>query len=328
MITGIDLSGYKTNVDYSKLNANAAFAIVRAGYGVTADQMYSAHWSNITVPKGSYWYWSSLKTAQSQADKWQEVIGADTGELPLFADIEENYGGAYGNWSDILEFLTAMEGKYPNKPIYIYTRSSWWRERIPASKYSEFLKFQLWVANYGVLHPAIYPWTDWIFWQYAGDSFQGKIYGMSTCDLNYFNGSSEDFEKMFGVASGSSNSIDRRIMKGTALISGINVKPMTGGVTATQLAVGEVVYGDLSSQESDLINITKVFQSDGVTVRMELPMACKVSIGDWLSVTVGEEPDTTPPPADVPSVMEGTFTFEDTDGHAWQASNVVMPRIK
>jgi hypothetical protein len=97
-------------------------------------------------------------------------------------------------------------------------------------------------------------------------------------------------------------------MKGTALVSGVNVKNTSSGLVVTTLNKGEVVFGDYSSSNSDLINVENVYQSDGVTLRMALGQSCKVSIQGLLSVVAGTEPSPSPTPTPTPTPTPSPVT--------------------
>lgn len=86
-----------------------------------------------------------------------------------------------------------------------------------------------------------------------------------------------------------------------------NIKPMSGGEKIDTLGIGEFVFGDYSSQETDIINVNKIYTKDGF-VRRTLSVPCKVFIGNNLIVTnetesetptEPEEPTTDPDPEPV-----------------------------
>jgi len=89
-----------------------------------------------------------------------------------------------------------------------------------------------------------------------------------------------------------------------------NIKPMAGGAAIATLTAGQYVFGDLSSQGTDIINFSHYYTADGVKVELGKP--CKVFISTNLIVT--NENETTPPPdpdtsSDV--IVKAVIYFED-----------------
>ena len=74
-----------------------------------------------------------------------------------------------------------------------------------------------------------------------------------------------------------------------------NIKPMAGGGAIATLSGGQYVFGDLSSQATDIINFSHFYTASGV--KIELGKPCKVYIGTNLILT-NETETTTPPDPD------------------------------
>lgn len=84
-------------------------------------------------------------------------------------------------------------------------------------------------------------------------------------------------------------------MKATAKEGTIsNIKPMAGGGAIATLTGGQYVFGDLSSQGTDIINFSHYYTATGVKVELGKP--CKVYIGTNLIITNETEPTTPPDP--------------------------------
>jgi hypothetical protein len=89
-----------------------------------------------------------------------------------------------------------------------------------------------------------------------------------------------------------------------------NIKPMSGGAAITTLTAGQYVFGDLSTQGTDIINFSHFYTASGV--RIELGKPCKVYIGTNLILTNETEPTTPPDPE--PSngaIVKAVIYFED-----------------
>jgi GH25 family lysozyme M1 (1,4-beta-N-acetylmuramidase) len=118
-----------------------------------------------------------------------EVLGNDAGELELWMDFEDNYGGQFGgmkNWYDFAERLKALR---PDKQLGVYTGYYYWLENLTPS-HIYFAQYPLWIASYQTLKPRIpQTWSDWLMWQYT-DKGQGNLYGVKSAniDLNYRRG--------------------------------------------------------------------------------------------------------------------------------------------
>jgi len=209
-VLGTDVSFYEDNpdtpknIDYEKMkSAGCGFTIIRAGQHIWPDVDYQKNF-NLSklagLPRGSYWFYDSRSSPKSQADLWKQVVGNDSGELPLFADYEENYKGSYAGGENFKQFLEEVKVNFPGKEIIIYTGYWYWRDNVSTSLHAYFSQYGLWIANYGVSAPSIpLPWTKWTFWQYA-ESGSGSIYGTEgNVDLNWFNGDQDAFKRRFNI---------------------------------------------------------------------------------------------------------------------------------
>lgn len=214
-IIGPDISFYQDEpktqqgVDFIKMRAASDFVIVRAGQNLGVDPKFQLHWTQAKLAglrRGCYWFYDSRTNPKRQAELWVEALGADLGELPLFADFEEKYGGEFSSWKNWYDFLERLRSLVGGKEIGIYTAFYYWRDHAPsatteATSLSYFAQYPLWVANYGSIKPLVpQPWgeNDWLFWQFT-EIGNGKAYGVESqgIDLNYFNGNLEQFDKRF-----------------------------------------------------------------------------------------------------------------------------------
>jgi len=214
---GPDVSFYQDDPDtpeqinFAKMKQAADYVIIRTGQNLWPDPDFQYNWSEAKkagLPRGTYWYYDSRADPKRQAELWVELMGDDLGELPLFADLEETYGGQYKGWRKWYDFLERLKQLVGQKEIGIYTAFYYWRDYAPnpntdPDSLEYFHQYPLWIANYGVSEPMIpKPWSanEWLFWQFTevGD---GAKYGVESkgIDLNYFNGDVEAFKKRFNV---------------------------------------------------------------------------------------------------------------------------------
>jgi GH25 family lysozyme M1 (1,4-beta-N-acetylmuramidase)/uncharacterized protein YraI len=217
VIIGPDVSVYEDDpatpqgIDFTKMRQEANFVIARAGQNLTPDTTFNTNWSHAKaggLPRGTYWLYDSRADPNQQAELWVQLLGGDLGELPLFLDIEENYGGPFSGWRKWIEFLGRLKELVGNKEIGIYTAFAYWKDNAPnpitnPADLESFHKYALWIANYGVANPNVpQPWgaNEWVFWQFT-NSENGKTYGAESqaIDLNFFNGDGTAFTQRFNL---------------------------------------------------------------------------------------------------------------------------------
>jgi GH25 family lysozyme M1 (1,4-beta-N-acetylmuramidase)/uncharacterized protein YraI len=214
-VIGPDVSFYQDDpetpqgIDFKKMAETAGYVIIRTGQNVWVDSDFKLNWREAKLaglPRGSYWFYDSRTEPKKQAELWAQQYAGDFGELPLFADFEENYMGPYRGWKNWYTFLERLKQLVSGKEIAIYTAYYYWRDNAPnattqAASLEYFHQYPLWIANYSTSEPLIpKPWAkgEWLFWQYTevGD---GKLYGVESkgIDLNYFNGDMVAFRTRF-----------------------------------------------------------------------------------------------------------------------------------
>jgi lysozyme len=217
VIIGPDVSVYEDDpatpqgIDFTRMREAANFVIVRAGQSLEPDTSFNNNWSHAKaagLPRGSYWLFDSRSVPKQQAELWVQLLGGDLGELPLFIDIEENYGGLYHGWGKWVEFLERLKELTGNKEMGIYTAFAYWKDNAPdplteAANLEYFHKYTLWIAHYGVATPSVpKPWgaDEWVFWQFT-NSDDGKTYGAEShsIDLSFFNGDGTAFTQRYNL---------------------------------------------------------------------------------------------------------------------------------
>src|SRR5574341_857011 len=216
-IIGPDVSFYQDDpgttrgIDFARMNQVSDFVIVRAGQNQWVDTDFETNWRGAKqagLPRGSYWFYDSRADPRRQAELWVDILNGDRGELPLFADIEEVYGGPFAGWQHWRTFLERLRALAGQKEIGIYTAYFYWRDNAPnpttqPNELEYFHRYSLWIANYVANQPLVpKPWgtNEWLFWQFTamGD---GPAYGVESLDidLNYFNGDAQAFARRFNV---------------------------------------------------------------------------------------------------------------------------------
>lgn len=214
-VIGPDVSFYQDDpqtpegIDFRKMRTNAGYVIIRAGQNLWSDRDFKVNWREAKlagIPRGSYWFYDSRADPKKQAELWASLFNEDFGELPLWADFEDNYNGSFRGWKHWYTFLERIKQLIPGKEIGVYTAYYYWVENtlsvgIPTASLNYFKQYPLWIANYGANSPLIpKPWTEWTFWQFT-DNGDGTLYGVESknIDLNYFNGDAEAFRTRFNI---------------------------------------------------------------------------------------------------------------------------------
>ncbi|HJS19862.1 MAG TPA: SH3 domain-containing protein [Anaerolineales bacterium] len=216
-IIGPDVSFYQDDnstpqgINFVRMNQLTDFVIIRAGQHLGADPDFRENWRRAKeagLPRGSYWFYDSRADPRQQANLWFDLLAGDFGELPLFADLEESYGGPFTGWPHWKTFLERIKALVGSKEVGIYTAFYYWRDNAPnpntqPSELEYFHRYSLWIANYGTDQPMVpRPWSpnEWLFWQFTA-SGDGLHYGVESfeIDLNYFNGDAQAFAQRFNV---------------------------------------------------------------------------------------------------------------------------------
>lgn len=216
-VIGTDVSFYQDDpqtpqgINFTQMRSNnAGFAIIRAGQNLWIDRDFKVNWREARaagIPRGSYWFYDSRIEPKQQAKLWASVFNGDYGELPLWADFEDNYNGKYKGWKHWYDFIEHIKQLVPTKEIGVYTNYYYWKENtvqagIPSSSLNYFKQYPLWVAAYNPTGPTVpQPWTDWTLWQFT-DNGDGFPYGVESknIDLNYFNGDLQKFRQRFNLS--------------------------------------------------------------------------------------------------------------------------------
>jgi GH25 family lysozyme M1 (1,4-beta-N-acetylmuramidase) len=218
-IIGTDVSFYQAVVEQGKppryidframKDGGAKFTIIRAGQNLWGDRDFTRNWQAAkgVLPRGSYWFYDSRVAPKAQAAKWLDMLNGDYGELPLWCDFEERYGGAYAVWKHWYTFIAELlKNGVPQNKIGIYTGYYYWIENtiqkgIPSASLEWFGRFPLWIAAYNDTAPKPpQPWKEWALWQFT-DNGDGTKYGVHSLniDLNVFDGTEAEFYDTFGI---------------------------------------------------------------------------------------------------------------------------------
>lgn len=197
-------------IDFAVMRQQTSAVIIRTGQNLWIDPDFRTNWKTAKeagLHRGSYWFYDSRADPKKQAELWVSALAGDLGELPLWCDFEDTYGGAFGGWKHWFDFIEQLKQLVPGKAIGIYTGYYYWLENtitkgIPKASLNYFKQYPLWIAAYNNFAPTVpTPWDDWTFWQFT-DNGDGSLYGVESknIDLNYFNGDEAEFYQFFRLS--------------------------------------------------------------------------------------------------------------------------------
>jgi len=222
MIKGLDCSKWNGQGTWQTVKeAGVSFVIIRAGSVDSftgkpyTDSLLVSHLigaQSVNIPYGFYWYFRPKHSAQAQADAFALLAIGQEAQLPMVIDVEEPGISPEQTRFAVLEMGDRLRVHGFNK-LAIYTRQSFWDYNVmPSTRWKEF---DLWPARWSTALTS--PWSDgrfkfrdwdnWLFWQCWADGnaqamkygFPGYPTGDNDLDLNWFNGTQEEFNARFNV---------------------------------------------------------------------------------------------------------------------------------
>ena len=176
-IYGIDVSFYQGRIDWSKIDSNIRFSIMKASEGIyITDYRFKYNWDNCNITKGAYHFFRPQYSGEKQGRLFLSLITIDTGDIRPVIDVEytpywilkRHRKIAIKNLSKMINYI---EEKTKVKPI-IYTSTNFWNKYL-SSDYNE-QDHVLWVADFRNQGP---PNLNWTIWQYTP---KGKVTGIRT----------------------------------------------------------------------------------------------------------------------------------------------------
>src|SRR3990170_6057339 len=235
-VLGVDVSHWQAkrgvvpvrHMDWGKCKQTGAqFAFIRAG-SITKisgelyedfEFQYNSEAAPGLMPVGYYWYWRPNFSVTGQANYFCGLIDSKDRRLPPVVDVETT--GGFGASAIAIRLAIFCENVWDNIGEWpmIYTRGSFWNPTASGPGVGDHVlwaSLDLWVARYVNLpepwgnpgdSPVVRPrhWNDWLFWQFSADgNGRGAEFGAQSAsiDLDYYNGSQDDFDDEFGDGGG------------------------------------------------------------------------------------------------------------------------------
>lgn len=333
-----DVSFYQDNnqtaqgINFDKMVfAGAQGVIIRAGQGAWIDEDFVRNWNNAKaagLPRGSYWYYDPRVSPTSQADRFATLFGSDPPELDLWLDAEypSTWGGSYAGWSYLYDFLERLRLRLPSVQDTIYTGYYWWYENVvrhtTLSQLPYFARYPLSIAWYAD-NPALVrippPWTTARWWQFTS-SGPGLDYGAESLeiDLNYFNGTPEEYRETFHLGEDPEPPPQGDTMKGTVLVTANIRDGSPENAIIGKVYRDDVVYGEVRPYLGlQRLFYTKVYRAEGNV--QAWPEGSNTAVNDGATQILRLEniPEPAPPSGDLHIDMtlknDGTITGTWTD---------------
>ena len=203
----VDLSHHNASVDFKKLRAGGVVGVIHKATQGTgfADKKYKSR-RQAALDEGLLWgayHFGVGGDGSDQADFFLETVGSDPQTL-LVLDFEPDLTGPTMTLSqarDFVEHTSNVTGRFPG----LYS-GHLIKELLGSAPVDPVLSHCfLWFAQYKGPKPLGIPPTfrTWTFWQYT-DGVHGpephEASGVGPCDRNFFNGSIEQLNELWGTA--------------------------------------------------------------------------------------------------------------------------------
>jgi lysozyme len=210
------------------------FAYAKASQGQGRDPRFSEHWTDLgqlpaanKIFRGAYHFLSSDGTGANQASTFLKTMGQiESLDLPPSLDLEwdvrvgpdgkvvkDASGRDRDFWdrvapdqiiAQVVAWSDAVRSATHRTPL-IYTNKAWWDERIKdEGKFAKLADSILWVAAYPKTVslneiPAVPNNSKWGLWQFTDRAVMTDGGLVGRVDANIFKGTTQDFQKMFGL---------------------------------------------------------------------------------------------------------------------------------
>jgi lysozyme len=200
-IRGIDVSGHQKNIDWNKIDpSDLSFVLIKATEGGDfKDPMFQRNWQSVREKKlvsGAYHFFTFCKSGQEQAKNYIETVPRSKYTLPPVIDLEF-IGNCKKKLSpaeldkELHSFINLVAVRYDRQPL-LYTT----HEFYDAYLRGKYPNSPVWISDFYSFNrtPTLADRKAWTFWQYTE---RGTVAGIDTLvDLNVFNGSQTQFEKL------------------------------------------------------------------------------------------------------------------------------------
>lgn len=208
-----DISFYQGTVNFGVMRLNTDAVILRIGQNLWKDDEFERNYIEAKkqgMKVGGYWFYDDRVSPRHQAELLLDCILGKTFEMEIYIDWERSYGGQFRGLPNVVAMMQLIDqakaiGLAKIKGTGMYTGYYWFRGNsnpvANANQYNYLRGRPLWLAWYtsnpsNVLIPA--PWTSLTIWQYGTPAINlGQQ--SSEIDMNWFNGTRQEFELRYGT---------------------------------------------------------------------------------------------------------------------------------
>ena len=193
-VRGVDVSHHQREIEWARVKgADIHFAYVKATEGIDfKDERFLTNWTEASaagISRGAYHFFILTASGKLQAANFIATVPVEPNALPPGIDLEfSGYNNSHRLSArefqrELSAFWDAIFAHYGKTPV-IYTTLDFQKEYLAKMPLE-----RLWIREV-----VARPRGHWMFWQYSP---RGKVAGISTfVDLNVFNGSLIDFQKL------------------------------------------------------------------------------------------------------------------------------------
>lgn len=202
-LSGIDVSHFQGAINWKSVGAsNISFVSIKATEGTTyTDPDFAFNWKgahDAGIIRTAYHFAHPSLSATAQANYFIDAVitaggySNNSSTMQLMLDLEDADKQTPAIvWAWVQDFAAAVKVR-TGKPILIYTGFYFWRDSVGDPL--DNLDAPLWIAAY-IPTPLIpKAWAAWTFWQHADNGIVPGVVG--GVDVDYFNGSLQDLEKL------------------------------------------------------------------------------------------------------------------------------------
>ncbi|MCL6454381.1 MAG: peptidoglycan-binding protein [Alicyclobacillus sp.] len=188
----IDVSNHNGDIDWTRVKAaGVSLAWTKATEGTDYLDAYLsrnlAGMRSVGIQDGTYHFARPMVgRANVEADWYVDSVlkAGGFGALAPVLDIEVTGGLSRAQLTTwMANWLARVEQRTGRVPV-IYTYTSFGQSAFDST---QFTRYPLWIADYGVSKPALPPgWTSWAYWQYSDSGHVDGIAGV--VDMDYIAG--------------------------------------------------------------------------------------------------------------------------------------------
>ena len=193
-VRGIDVSHYQGEIDWASVRSSGIqFAYIKATEGTDfKDDKFTQNWNAAAaagIKRGAYHFFRPETSGATQAANFILNVPKDADTLPPAIDLEfSGYNqtrrpAAEDFQRELSVFWDAMDTQYKKLPV-VYTVRDFQKQYLVQMPIE-----RLWIREV-ILSPP----QRWTIWQFSP---RGRVHGVAGfVDLNVFNGSETDFQKL------------------------------------------------------------------------------------------------------------------------------------